>query len=135
MTITLHHLVQRLAHLENQIALLIKQRDDNNLNKPHHEPNKKKPPTGYLIFSYSIRQDIVQRLQNKNGQKPKSTLVMKELGAAWKLLTHNDRNGWNDKAKDVTFIITHTAVSMAHALNQLNNNNGDIVNAILDLTM
>ena len=135
MTITLDHLVQRVVHLENQIALLIKQRDDKNLNKPHHEPKNKKPPTGYLIFSTAIRQDVVERLENKNGEKPKSTQVMKELGAAWKLLSHNDRNGWNDKAKDVSFIITQTGVSMAQALNELNNNNGDIVNAILELTM
>jgi high mobility group protein B1/high mobility group protein B3 len=62
------------------------------------EPKKKKGPTGYLLYSNMARNLVKQQLETKNGEKPKSTEVMKELGVAWKALTDDEREEWNNKA-------------------------------------
>ena len=115
MTLTLMEVAQRVETLEKQMAVLMKDTSDTKekpdkkdkkakkgKNDPHDdEPKKKKNPSGYLVFSKAMREDVKQELENKNGEKPKSTEVMKELGAAWKALSDDEREGWNDKAKQV----------------------------------
>tara|TARA_B100001093_G_scaffold461384_1_gene475789 strand:- start:1025 stop:1417 length:393 start_codon:yes stop_codon:yes gene_type:complete len=125
---TLELLVQRVEVLEKQMTELLadkkksekkakKDKNDNSsgdddsnkkLSKKQKknssdddEPKKKKGPTGYLLYSNMARNLVKQQLETKNGENPKSTEVMKQLGVAWKALTDDEREEWNNKAKQL----------------------------------
>ena len=62
------------------------------------EPKKKRPPTGYLVFSNGNRQDVKTSLEEADeSTNPKD--VTKELARRWKALEESERDEWNAKAK------------------------------------
>ena len=64
------------------------------------ETKKKRPPTGYLVFSNATRQDVKATLEEADeSTNPKD--VTRELARRWKALTDEEREEWNAKAKAV----------------------------------
>ena len=62
------------------------------------EPKKKRGPTGYLLFSGANRADVKTALeQAEESTNPKD--VTRELARRWKELSDEEREEWNDKAK------------------------------------
>jgi hypothetical protein len=70
--------------------------------KPVKEKSKR-GTTGYLLFSQEKRPEIKATLENAlNGEdKLKSSDVIKELAKEWKLISKDEQDTWNDKAKVV----------------------------------
>ena len=109
MSMTLEIVAQRVEVLEKQMADLLgdKKKSDKKAKKEKKakdtdddEPKKKKGPSGYLLYSKVTRDEAKEKLAKESDEKPKSTEIMKELGAMWKALTDDERTGWNDKAKE-----------------------------------
>ena len=115
----------RVEVLEKQMAELLDKK----------KPKKKKPPTGYILFSNATRDKMKQEIEDNTREKTKSTQVMKNIASLWNALDEDERKGWNNKAKDVKFVMIQADVSQAHAVSELNINNYDVVSAILELTM
>ena len=64
------------------------------------EPKKKRPPTGYLVFSNANRAQVKTSLGEANDStNPKD--VTRELARRWKALEESEREEWNAKAKAV----------------------------------
>ena len=62
------------------------------------EPKKKRGPTGYLVFSGATRAEVKAALiEADESTNPKD--VTRELARRWKALTEEERQDWNDKAK------------------------------------
>ena len=62
------------------------------------EPKKKRGPTGYLLFSGANRADVKTALEEaEESTNPKD--VTRELARRWKELSDDEREEWNDKAK------------------------------------
>ena len=65
-------------------------------------PKKKRPPTGYLVFSNAnrdnVKQDLIVDDYSVNPKiDPKD--ITREVARRWKLLSDHERNKWNSKAK------------------------------------
>ena len=61
-------------------------------------PKKKRSPTGYLVFSNANRDMVKQHLSDiDESVNPKD--VTRELARRWKLLSDEERDDWNSKAK------------------------------------
>ncbi len=64
------------------------------------EPKKKRGPSGYLLFSNAMREDVKVALTSDSGdEKPKPQAVTTELARRWKELEQDEREEWNTKAK------------------------------------
>ena len=63
------------------------------------EPKKKRAPTGYLVFSSAMREEVKTALAGDSDEKVKPQAVTTELGARWKALEQAERDEWNVKAK------------------------------------
>ena len=64
------------------------------------EPKKKRGPTGYLLFSGATRADVKSSLSDaEESTNPKD--VTRELARRWKALSDEEREEWNDKAKQL----------------------------------
>ena len=62
------------------------------------EPKKKRGHTGYLLFSSATRPEAKAALSEaEESTNPKD--VTRELGRRWKALSEEERQEWNDKAK------------------------------------
>ena len=111
MSMTLELVAQRLEVLEKQMAELLadKKKSEKKAKKEKKskdtdddEPSKKKKgPSGYLLYSKAMRDEAKEKLAKDSDEKPKSTEVMKELGTMWKALSDDEREGWNEKAKEL----------------------------------
>ena len=111
MSMTIEILAQRVETLEKQMADLLseKKKTEKKVKKEKKkskdtdddEPKKKKGPSGYLLYSKAMRDDAKEKLAKDSDEKPKSTEVMKELGTMWKALSDDERDGWNEKAKEL----------------------------------
>jgi len=66
-----------------------------NTKSDDEEPKKKRPPSGYLLYINSIRQQVKNELGEDSGPKD----VTKELAKRWKALDDDERSEWNDKSK------------------------------------
>jgi len=65
------------------------------------DPNKPKKTTGYLIYSNTVRADVKEKLITGGGEgKPKE--VVQAIAAKWKILTYEEKNWWNAKAKELS---------------------------------
>ena len=64
-------------------------------------PKKKRPPTGYLVYSSATRAEIKAELTSAldEGEKLKPQDVVRALAARWKALEQDVRDEWNTKAK------------------------------------
>ena len=109
---TLELLSQRVDVLEKQLAAFIsdyttdskttkKSKKKNSTNELHDE-NKKKRVSGYILFGKAERENVKNLLHTNtnDGEKVKSTDVMKRLGKLWKELPEDQRTAWNEKAKN-----------------------------------
>ena len=111
MSMTIEILAQRVETLEKQMADLLsekkktekkaKKEKKKSKDTDDDEPKKKKGPSGYLLYSKAMRDDAKEKLAKDSDEKPKSTEVMKELGTMWKALSDDERDGWNEKAKEL----------------------------------
>tara|TARA_B100000035_G_C20784670_1_gene458438 strand:+ start:156 stop:533 length:378 start_codon:yes stop_codon:yes gene_type:complete len=119
---TIELLLQRVELLEKQISILLadKKFDEEKVHdiKPNKEKkqkkekkskisndsdeeskSKKKRISGYLLYSSAMRYDVKNDLFGDD--KPKNSDIMVELGKRWKALTDEEREEWNNKAKDI----------------------------------
>ena len=123
MTLTLMEIAQRVETLEKQMAELMNATPDNNnkdnkdkKEKPDkkkknkkedkssddEEPKKKKRVSGYNLYVKANRDDALASLAEASDEKPKSSEVMKKLGAMWKELDPDEQTAWNTKAKSMS---------------------------------
>ena len=115
MSMTLEIVAARVEVLEKQMAALMADKtepDENKVKKEKKtkkekkakgsdddEPKKKRAPTGYLVFSSAMREEVKAALAGDDDEKVKPQAVTTELGARWKALEQEERDEWNAKAK------------------------------------
>tara|TARA_Y100000589_G_C27082267_1_gene600178 strand:+ start:322 stop:1092 length:771 start_codon:yes stop_codon:yes gene_type:complete len=65
------------------------------------KPKTKRGPTGYLMYTASMRPEVKAELEAAlgEGEKLKPQSVVTQLAAKWKALSDDDRAEWNEKAK------------------------------------
>ena len=125
MTLTLMEVAQRVETLEKQMAELMNATPDNKQKKEKkekkekpekkqkknkkedkssddEEPKKKKRVSGYNLYVKANRDDALASLAEASDEKPKSSEVMKKLGAMWKELDPDEQTAWNTKAKSMS---------------------------------
>ena len=116
MSITIEVLAERVAVLEKQLALLLSEKavdvseskDTKDTKatkktkkvKEDDDKPKKKRTSGYIIYSNAHRDEVKDSL-TEGDEKPKNTDIMKKLAENWKLLSDEDRDKWNAKAKEL----------------------------------
>lgn len=68
------------------------------------KPKTKRGPTGYLMYTASMRPEVKAELEAalEEGEKLKPQAVVTGLAAKWKALSDEERTEWNDKAKAST---------------------------------
>ena len=123
MTMTLEILTQRVEAIEKMLATLVEEKEPKKEKKEKKEKEKKekkekkkkdasssedeKPKkkriTGYILFGNATRDEVKAELEAdlNEGEKLKSTLVMKRLGEMWKALEQDERDEWNSKATEM----------------------------------
>ena len=116
MSITIEVLAERVAVLEKQLAILLSEKavdvseskdtKDTKTSKKTKKAKeddgqpKKKRTSGYILYSNAHRDEVKDSL-TEGDEKPKNTDIMKKLAENWKLLTDEDRDKWNTKAKEL----------------------------------
>ena len=112
MSTTIETLTQRVEVLEKQIALLLKDNQEpenpkktkkskkNNASDSEDEKPKKKRVSGYILFSNASRDEVRDSLTTDD-EKPKNTDIMKQLAKMWKELSDDEKEAWNNKAKEL----------------------------------
>jgi hypothetical protein len=113
MSITIEVLAERVAVLEKQLALLLSEKavdvsDTKDAKatkktkkvKEDDDKPKKKRTSGYILYSNAHRDEVKESL-TEGDEKPKNTDIMKKLAENWKLLSDEDREKWNAKAKEL----------------------------------
>jgi hypothetical protein len=116
MSITIEVLAERVAVLEKQLALLLsdkavdvsESKDTKDTKaakktkkvKEDDDKPKKKRTSGYILYSNAHRDEVKESL-TEGDEKPKNTDIMKKLAENWKLLSDEDRDKWNAKAKEL----------------------------------
>ena len=116
MSITIEVLAERVAVLEKQLALLLSEKavdvseskdtKDTKAAKKTKKAKeddgqpKKKRTSGYILYSNTHRDEVKDSL-TEGDEKPKNTDIMKKLAENWKLLSDEDRDKWNAKAKEL----------------------------------
>ena len=114
MSITIEILAERISVLEKQMALLMsnktldisdekpkklkKAKVDNN--SDNEDKPKKQRTSGYILYSNANRDQVKEALMDGD-EKPKNTDIMKKLAAQWKELSDDERDQWNNKAKEI----------------------------------
>ena len=112
-TITMELLAERVSVLEKQLALLLSEKavdvsevnDAKTTKKPKkvkddEDKHKKKRTSGYILYSNAHRDEVRESL-TVGDEKPKNTDIMMKLAENWKLLSDEDRENWNTKAKEI----------------------------------
>ena len=79
-------------------------KDDSDDEKP-----KTKRVSGYILYSNANRTEVKEKLAEDSDEKPKNTEVMKELARMWKELSDDEKEVWNDKAKQAKQEATEVA--------------------------
>jgi hypothetical protein len=116
-TTTITMLVARIETLEKQMALLLKDTNDDVKTKKEpkskeskkkakdetssddeDKPKKKRGPNGYILFSNAKRDEVKEQLTSGD-EKPKNTEVMKQLAVMWSELGVEEKAEWTAKAK------------------------------------
>ena len=116
-TNTITMLVARIETLEKQMALLLKDTNDDVKTKKEpkskeskkkakdetssddeDKPKKKRGPNGYILFSNAKRDEVKEKLTTGD-EKPKNTEVMKQLAVMWSELGVEEKAEWTAKAK------------------------------------
>ena len=113
---TIELLSQRVDVLEKQLAAIMADFPNTNDSKTTKKSKKKKSTksatdddepkkkrvSGYILFGKAERENVKNLLHTNipDGEKVKSTEVMKRLGKLWKELPEDQRTAWNEKAKN-----------------------------------
>ena len=88
----------RVAELEKQVKILMAETGvdmpSKKTTKTTNEPNKKKSPTGYLVFSNAVRAKVKQSLIDAGNENPKPREVITEIAKQWKALSDAERDTW-----------------------------------------
>jgi upstream-binding transcription factor len=118
MTMTLEIVAQRVSALESQMSELStkmeelvkvvskKEKKEKKVKKEvvssddEEKKSKKKRVSGYILFSNANRDEVKGKLADGD-EKPKNTEVMKELAKMWKELGDDEKEIWNNKAKEL----------------------------------
>ena len=110
MSLTIEILAERVSVLEKQIAMLLSEKavDVSEVKptkkskkvKEDEDKPKKKRTSGYILYSNAHRDEVRDSLVDGD-EKPKNTDIMKKLAENWKLLSDEDRELWNTKAKEL----------------------------------
>jgi len=64
------------------------------------KPKKKRGTTGYILFSKSVRDEVIAKL-NVGDEKPKNTEIMKQQAAMWAELDADTKAEWTAKANNL----------------------------------
>tara|TARA_Y100000389_G_C17210942_1_gene388462 strand:+ start:165 stop:521 length:357 start_codon:yes stop_codon:yes gene_type:complete len=109
---------QRIEILEKQVAILIKNKMEEDAKEVKKEEVKevkeeeveevkevkevkkqvkKRGPSGYNLFCKANRDAVKEKFSDENIDKPKNTDILKELAAMWKMLEQDEKNFWNSK--------------------------------------
>jgi len=107
-------LAQRVELLEKQLAAITKNGDPNNTKTSKKGSSKKDSPkkdspkkervkstTGYIQYSNAHRDEVKELLTSQSDEKPKNTDIMRQLASKWNELSDDDKNVWNEKAKEL----------------------------------
>ena len=112
MSITIELLAEGVCpNCEKQLALLLSEKtvdlsDGNKTSKKSKKSKddddkpKKKRTSGYILYSNAHRDQVRDSL-TVDEEKPKNTDIMKKLVENWKLLSQEERDKWNSKAKEI----------------------------------
>ena len=112
MSMTLEIVANRIAELEKQMTAVLakleekaekKEKTEKKAKKEKSpkgekadgEPKKKRGLTGYLLFSKEKRPEVKAELG-----EVKPTEVVTEVAKRWKALTEEERQAWNERAKE-----------------------------------
>jgi hypothetical protein len=114
---TIESALKRVEELEKKMELVLAKleiatnTDNVKKSKKDKKPKKAdsddeaKPKTkrvsGYILYSNANRAEVKEKLAEDSQEKPKNTDVMKELARMWKELGDDEKEVWNDKAKDL----------------------------------
>ncbi len=105
MSMAIETLTERLAIVEDKLSTLMT--DDKQPKKDKKQSNddssseKTKRTSGYILYSSASRDETKDKLTS-DGNAPKPTDVTKALASQWKGLSDEDRQAWNDKAKEIS---------------------------------
>ena len=89
----------RITNLEEQLAMLMKDKLPE-LAQPEEEQPKKKRTNGYILYCKEHRGKAYENLHNASEEEPKPSEIVKELAYMWKnFLSEEERKAWNAKAK------------------------------------
>ena len=107
-------LAQRVELLEKQLADMLKNnntetKDKQTQTSKKQKTSKKDSPkkervkstTGYIQYSNAHRDEVKELLTSQSDEKPKNTDIMRQLASKWKELSDDDKNVWNEKAKEL----------------------------------
>ena len=107
-------LAQRVELLEKQLADMLKNnntetKDKQTQTSKKQKTSKKDSPkkervkstTGYIQYSNAHRDEVKELLASQSDEKPKNTDIMRQLASKWKELSDDDKNVWNEKAKEL----------------------------------
>ena len=106
-------LAQRVELLEKQLADMLKNNNTDTKDKQTQtskrgsskkdSPKKErvKSTTGYIQYSNAHRDEVKELLASETDEKPKNTDIMRQLASKWNELSDDDKNVWNEKAKEL----------------------------------
>jgi len=66
----------------------------------HDDTKKKRGTNGYILFSKSVRDEIITKL-SVSDEKPKNTEIMKQQAAMWAELSLQEKAHWTAKATQI----------------------------------
>ncbi len=77
----------------------VKKSKDETTSDDEDKLKKKRGTTGYILFSKSVRNDVIAKL-NVGDEKPKNTEIMKQQAAMWAELSVEEKADWTAKANE-----------------------------------
>jgi nitrate/nitrite-specific signal transduction histidine kinase len=78
----------------------VKKSKDETTSDDEDKPKKKRGTTGYILFSKSVRDEVITKL-SVGDEKPKNTEIMKQQAAMWAELGAEEKAGWTAKANEI----------------------------------
>ena len=64
------------------------------------DPKKKRGVSGYLVFAKEMRETAKDKLADEGNATPKPTEVLTQVAKMWRNLSDEEKEPWNDKAKE-----------------------------------
>ena len=85
-------------------AKKVKKSKDEPSSDDEDKPKKKKGPNGYILFSNANRDEVKAKLC-VGDEKPKNTEIMKQLAELWQGASAEEKEVWNNKAKEANAVM------------------------------